>query len=135
MISSTDLGDMPEKKTQVYDWNRKFVEGPTAIENTLHACHPRKSLTEGNIGEKRDTIESVTYYCSKQNVLISKNYMQFPIREVILPHHNACLHTVNQSREKLMEVHWTNLEHPPYIPDLSSCNVLLSKEVLCGERH
>ena len=42
-----------------------------------------------------------------------------PIRSAILLRDNARPHTVSLSREKLDEIHWKTLKHPPYSPDPS----------------
>lgn len=40
--------DMCLKKTQVYDWHKKFSEGREWFENEPHSWHPHTSLTHEN---------------------------------------------------------------------------------------
>ena len=37
-------------------------------------------------------------------------------------HDNARPHSATLTQEKLAQMYWTALEHPPYSPDLSPCN-------------
>ena len=41
---------------------------------------------------------------------------------IILLHDNARPHTVNLARDKLRRFGWETLQHPPYSPDISSCD-------------
>ena len=42
---------------------------------------------------------------------------------VILLHDNARPHTANLVRDKFQRFGWQTLQHPPYNPDLSPCNI------------
>ena len=43
--------------------------------------------------------------------------------EIILLHDNARPHTVNVVRDNIQRFGWDILQHPPYIPDLSPCDL------------
>ena len=47
------------------------------------------------------------------------NRLGFPIRDVLLLHDNARPHSATITQEKLAQMYWTALEHPPYSPVLS----------------
>lgn len=49
----------------MYGWHRKFLEGRFEVENTLHICHPRTNLSEGNIGAIQDILEGAAYKCQQ----------------------------------------------------------------------
>jgi len=60
----------------------------------------------------------------------------FPIRDVLLLHDNARPHSAALTKEKLAQMYWTALEHPPYSPDLSPCDYHMFghlKEALGGQ--
>jgi len=51
-------------------------------------------------------------------------------------HDNARPHSTTLTQEKLAQMYWAALEHPPYSPDLSPCNYHMFgplKEVLEGQ--
>lgn len=59
------------------------------------------------------------------------------MRKVILLHDNARPHTAALTREKLEQLGWETLDHPPYSPDLSPCDFHMFgplKEALGGQR-
>jgi len=61
----------------------------------------------------------------------------FPIRDVLLLRDNARPHSAALTQEKLAQMYWTALEHPPYSPDLSPCDCHMFghlKEALGGQR-
>ena len=46
----------------------------------------------------------------------------YAIQDVLLLHDNARPHSAALTQEKLAEMYWTALEHPPCSPDLSPCD-------------
>ena len=87
----------------------------------------------------RRTINAA-YFCGLLDqvraVYRSKRHRQ-PIRDVLLLHDNARPHTAALTTQKLAEMHWTTLDHPPYSRDLSPCDFHMFgplKESLGGER-
>lgn len=44
------FGEICLKKTQVYDWHKKFLEGRAKVEKKPHDHRPRTSLTEKWLG-------------------------------------------------------------------------------------
>ena len=54
----TQLGDICPKKTQVYNWHKKFSEGREQFENEPHSWHPHTSNTHENIKAIQCIIES-----------------------------------------------------------------------------
>ena len=60
------------------------------------------------------------------------------LRGVILHHDNATAHKHRDVKAFLMKEKVTELEHPPYSPDLSPCNFFLfprMKKMLAGRRY
>jgi len=60
----------------------------------------------------------------------------FPIPDMLLLHDNARPHSAAVTQEKLAQMYWTVLEHPPYSPDLSPCDYHMFeplKEALGGQ--
>ncbi|XP_018561025.1 histone-lysine N-methyltransferase SETMAR-like [Anoplophora glabripennis] len=58
-------------------------------------------------------------YCELLNAVKAAYRRKRPIREAILHHDNARLHATALTVSKLEEMHWTQLDHPPYSPYLS----------------
>ena len=77
-----------------------------------------KRVLHINFPCESNTINAASYWMRK-SLHISRKGMNFWIRNVILFHNNACLHTFNLTCEKLEECHWTTLEYPP---GLTSCD-------------
>lgn len=83
---------------------------------------------------------NAAYYCQLLQSTKAKyrtKRRDMAIRDVILLHDNARPHTANLTKEKLENMHWETLDHPPYSPDLSPCDYFLFaplKESLGGER-
>ena len=68
---------------------------------------------------------NVAYYCNlleKVRAAYRSKRRGFPIRDVLLLHDNARPHSAALTQEKLAEMYWTVLEHPPYSPNLSPCD-------------
>ena len=58
-------------------------------------------------------------------------------KKLLLLHDNARPHSAALTEEKLAQLYWTALRHPPYSPDLSPCNYNMFgplKEALGGQR-
>ena len=56
---------------------------------------------------------------------------------IIILHDNTCPHTVNLVRDKLQRFGWETPHHPPYNPDLFSCDFHIFgnlKKDICGRR-
>jgi len=68
---------------------------------------------------------NAAYYCNlleKVRAAYRSKRRGFPIRDVLLLHNNARPHSAALTQEKLAQMYWTVLEHPPYSPDLSPCD-------------
>ena len=83
---------------------------------------------------------NVAYYCNlleKVRAAYRSKRRGFPIRDMLLLHNNARPHSAAITQEKLAEMNWTVLEHPPYSPNLSPCDYHMFgplKEALGGQR-
>jgi len=83
---------------------------------------------------------NVAYYCNlleKVWAAYRSKRRGFPIRDVLLLHDNARPHSAALTQEKLSQMYWTVLEHPPYSPNLSPCDYHMFgplKEALGGQR-
>ena len=81
---------------------------------------------------------NAAYYCDlfeKVRAAYQSKRRGFPIRDVQLLHNNARPHSAALTQEKLAQMYWTALEHPPYNPDLSPCDHHMDplKEPLGGQ--
>jgi len=54
---------------------------------------------------------------------------------VLLPHDNARPHSAALTQEKLAQMYWTALEHPPYSPDLTPCDYHMFGPLELGGQH
>ena len=65
---------------------------------------------------------NVAYYCQlldEVKLAYRRKRRDMLVRSAILLRDNARSHTAALKREKLDEIHWKTLEHPPYSPDPS----------------
>ncbi|CAH2020004.1 unnamed protein product [Acanthoscelides obtectus] len=70
-----------------------------------------------------ETLQDLTAReCCSTEVAYSRKRRGVPIRNVILLHDNVRPHTAALTKQKLEDMHWETLEHPPYSPDLSPCD-------------
>jgi len=113
------FGETCLKKTQVYHWHKKFLEGRVNVEKKPHDHRPQTSLTVLLVDflHERRTVNAA-YYCKllqETKLAYRRKRRQFPIREVILLHDNARPHTANLTREKVEDMHWTTLDTLPTV--------------------
>lgn len=109
----------PESKRSSMEWRKRGAAGPVKAKTRLSA---------GKV--------LATVFWDSEGVLLV-DFRRKPIRNVIVLHDNARPHTARLTQEKLTQMHWTPLEHPPYSPDLSPCDYHLFgplKEDLGGRR-
>ncbi|KAF2892695.1 hypothetical protein ILUMI_13478 [Ignelater luminosus] len=58
--------------------------------------------------------------CDGCSMSVQLSYtLYIPIRSVLLLHDNARSRTKASTQQKLIDIHWKTLAHPPYSPDLS----------------
>lgn len=115
------------------------MEGRAEVENASHSSQTRTSSTKKHTGAILDILKDAAYYWklygeTKRSHRLKKR--EFPQREIILLHENAHSYTIKLISEKLEQMYWTILEHPPYSPDLSSSDYHMFKplkEDLGGE--
>ncbi|XP_026316211.1 histone-lysine N-methyltransferase SETMAR-like [Hyposmocoma kahamanoa] len=136
----------PKSKMASKEWRRKDEGCPVKAKTRLSAekvlatifFDSRRVLLIDFLHDQRTV--NATYYCQVlQSAKTSYRNKRrgVPIRDVILLHDNARPHTALLTRDKLEELGWETLEHPPYSPDLSPCDYFLFaplKESLGGKR-
>lgn len=142
----THFGGNTLKKTQVCAWHKQFLEGQTAVENEGHLRRPKISMTQENIfyrlveGDRRLTVAEIALeveisYGSAQVIITElleetklayrRKRREFSIRRVILLHNNARPHTANEIKQKIKNLFWNTLEHPPSSPNLLPCDFII----------
>lgn len=136
----------PESKRASMEWRKKGEENPVKAKTRLSAGKVLATVFWDWRGvllvdflHGRQTINA-TYYCG----LLDQVKLQYrrkrrdcPVREVLLLHDNARPHTAAATQQKLVEMNWKTLDHPPYSPDLSPCDFHMFgplKEALGGKR-
>ncbi|KAF6198043.1 hypothetical protein GE061_007789 [Apolygus lucorum] len=136
----------PSNKRSSEEWRKKGEMAPVKAKARLSAGKVLATVFWDCRGvllidflHERRTINA-EYYCGLLHQVrqaYRTKRRDCPIREVLLLHDNARPHTAALTREKLEEMHWTTVEHPPYSPDLSPCDYHMFgplKEALGGER-
>lgn len=136
----------PESKQASMKWRRKGETAPVNAKTRLSAGKVLATVFFDYRGvllidflHERRTINAA-YYCellTQVRAAYRSKRRNQPIRDVILLHDNARPHTAALTVQKLEEMHWTPLDHPPYSPDLSPCDFHLFgplKEALGGQR-
>lgn len=136
----------PESKMASMEWRRKDETRPVKAKTRLSAGKVLATIFFDCKGvllidflHERRTVNAA-YYCQlleQAKAAFRNKRRKQPIRDVILLHDNARPHTAALTQEKLRQIHWETLEHPPYSPDLSPCDFHLFgplKEALGGNR-
>lgn len=136
----------PESKQASMEWRKKGEPGPVKAKSRLSAgkvmatvFFDQRGLLHLDFLHERRTINAA-YYCqilTEVRLAYRSKRRDLPIRKVILLHDNARPHTAAQTVQKLDQLGWETLEHPPYSPDLSPCDFHLFgplKEALGGQK-
>lgn len=136
----------PESKQASMEWRKKGESAPVKAKSRLSAgkvlatvFFDFKGVSHIDFLYKRRTVNAA-YYCQlldETKLAYRRKRRTSPIRNIILLHDNARLHTAAQTRQKIEDLFWNTLEHPPYSPDLSPCDYHLFgplKEALGKQR-
>lgn len=136
----------PESKQASMEWRKQGEPGPVKAKSRLSAgkvlatiFFDQRGLLHFDFLHERRTINAA-YYCdilSEVRLAYRRKRRDLSIRQVVLLHDNARPHTAALTREKLEQLGWETLEHPPYSPDLSPCDFHVFgplKEALGGQR-
>lgn len=136
----------PESKMASKEWRRKDEGCPVKAKTRPSAGKVLATVFFDSRGillidflHDQRTVNAVYYSELLQSTKIAYRSKRrgMPIRDVIILHDNARPHTAVLTRDKLEEMRWETLEHPPYSPDLSPCDYFLFaplKESLGGKR-
>lgn len=136
----------PESKQASMEWRKKGEPGPVKAKSRLSAGKVlatvffyQRGLLYLDFLHERRTINAA-YYCqilTEVRLAYRRKRRDLPIRKVILLHDNARPHTAALTVQKLEQLGWETLEHPPYSPDLSPCDFHVFgplKEALGGQK-
>lgn len=136
----------PESKQASMEWRKKGETGPVKAKSRLSAgkvlatvFFDQRGLLHLDFLHERRTINA-TYYCqilTEVRLAYRRKRRDLPMRKVILLHDNARPHTAALTVQKLEQLGWETLEHPPYSPDLSPCDFHVFgplKEALGGQK-
>ncbi|KAJ8939946.1 hypothetical protein NQ318_007874 [Aromia moschata] len=88
------------------------------IARSVGISHARRSQLDGFL----DFSPPIKKVCVLRLVRGLWLVMKMKEKAVVLLQDNARPHTTAITQSKLVEMHWDQLEHPPYSPDLSPCN-------------
>jgi [histone H3]-lysine36 N-dimethyltransferase SETMAR len=110
----------------------KGETGETGIRTPNNELHPKQQqqimlsvwwkehgCTASCIGrrEEKGTTITAEYYCEQLDRVAGK--LRGKQDRVYFLHHNARPHVAKMTRQKLLDLGWSVLPHPPYSPDLS----------------
>ncbi|XP_057658478.1 histone-lysine N-methyltransferase SETMAR-like [Diorhabda carinulata] len=136
----------PESKQASMEWRKKGETGPVKAKSRLSAGKVLATVFFDQCGllhldflHERRTINAA-YYCkilTEVRLAYRRKRRHLPMRKVILLHDNARPHTEALTVQKLEQLGWETLEHPPYSPDLSPCDFHVFgplKEALGGQK-
>lgn len=128
------------------EWRKKGETGPVKAKSRLSAgkvlatvFFDQRGLLHLDFLHERRTINAA-YYCqilTEVRLAYRRKRRDLPMRKVILLHDNARPHTAALTVQKLEQLGWETLEHPPYSPDLSPCDFHVFgplKEALGGQK-
>jgi len=125
-------------QARVYKWFSRFKRGDMSLEDQPRSGRPSTSRTEENIQKIRDAImfdrhrtidklEAMTgvSWSSCQRILTEERPELWRSGEWLLHHDNAPAHTALSVRQFLTKNGMTMASHPPYSPDLATCDFFL----------
>lgn len=109
---------------------RQWVDAETKAEREpKQPLHPQKIMLSVFWDSKgivmfellpQNTTINANFYCAQLDRLQQKLAETRPERQnTILLHDNARPHTARQTRQKLLDLNWEVLPHPPYSPDIA----------------
>ncbi|KAG9436972.1 Ammar1 transposase [Apis mellifera carnica] len=110
-------------------WNRPREPAQTTSKADIHqkkvllsVWWDYKGIVYFELLPPNRTINSVVYIeqLTKLNNAIEEKRPELTNRKVVFHHDNARPHTYLVTRQKLLELGWDVLPHPPYSPDLAS---------------
>lgn len=136
----------PESKQASKEWRKKGETAPVKAKSRLSAgkvlatvFFDQRGLLHLDFLHEHKTINAA-YYCkllTEVRLAYRRKRRDLPMRKVILLHDNARPHTAALTVQKLEQLGWETLEHPPYSPDLSPCDFHVFgplKEALGGQK-
>lgn len=136
---TAQFGEETLSRARVFAWHKQFVEGRERVENESHDRRPRTSITAGNIDSVRQLVEGDRRLTTSDIAIeVGISYgSTYSILSKELGYRNARPHTAALTVQKLEQLGWETLEHPPYSPDLSPCDFHVFgplKEALGGQK-
>jgi len=127
----TAYGDAVLSSAQVFRWHKAFKDGKESIEDEHRAGHPSASRTENNVAR----VKAVLDRDRRLNVQLIAEEVGLPkmdVHRIIMEDLHMRKNCVKLVPKNLSDV-WeflaqnkiTMLPHPPYSPDLASCDFFL----------
>jgi len=131
-------GDAILSSAQVFRWHKAFKDGRESVEDEQHAGHPSTSRTENNVAHMKSVLDRDR----RLNVRLIAEEVRLPKMDVhqfitedlhmrkicaklVLKNLSDVRRTSIAVRQFLAKNNITVLPHPPYSPDLATCNFFL----------
>jgi histone-lysine N-methyltransferase SETMAR len=112
---------------------------PSAGKVTLTVFWVSQVVLLAHFQKRGENMDSASY-CEvllKLQVTIRRKHPGQLARGVLLHHDNATPYTARATQERIQELQWEHLEHPPYSPDLapSDCHLFGPPQNHLGGKH
>jgi histone-lysine N-methyltransferase SETMAR len=126
----------PKSKRASMQWKlpnspstRKSKVTPSAGKVILTVFWDSQGVLLAHFQKRGENVNSASYeYCEVLLKLLDAIRRKHPgqlARGVLLHHDSAWPHTARETQERIQELQWELLEHPPYSPDLATSDFLL----------
>ena len=135
-------GDSSPSMATVKNWLNEFQRGRTSVFDELRPGAPKPATTENNVIKTISYGKTITglYYAGllgRFDADLEKKRPHLAKKKVLFHHDNEPAHTSAVATAKLVESGYELLTHPPYSPDLATCDFFLFsnlKKSLAGQK-
>jgi histone-lysine N-methyltransferase SETMAR len=120
-------GEYAMKKSSVFEWHRRFEEGPEDVQDDPTSGQPKTQKTDYEFIAQGQTVNQQCYLevlTSLRESVRRKRPELWPDKW-ILYHDNDPAYDALRVREFMAKKSITKMDHPPYSPDLAPCDFWL----------
>ncbi|KAL0822343.1 hypothetical protein ABMA28_004441 [Loxostege sticticalis] len=140
------FGDSSPSEFVIKFWSKQFKHGRESLEDDPRSGRPISAVTADNVEKVKNLIladRRIKQWEIARDVGISKERVHEIIHEhlgmskrrgklskgVLILQDNAPVHTALTARSALSKNGFTEINHPPYSPDLAPCDYFLFKDL------
>ncbi|KAL0852947.1 hypothetical protein ABMA27_012740 [Loxostege sticticalis] len=127
------FGDSSPSEFVIKFWSKQFKHGRESLEDDPRSGRPISAVTADNVEKVKNLIladRRIKQWEIARDVGISKERRRGKLSKgVLILQDNAPVHTALTARSALSKNGFTEINHPPYSPDLAPCDYFLFKDL------